>query len=224
MFESFKNIARIMVLAIALAPLTSLASFITTNEVAMNAIFSQASFGTTPISIRFNPAVKLHNQSPNITTQAGLNALFAAAPSASPTVNIFFVDKVDWCNVYNVGFVGCGQINGNKFAVESLVAAGLNGAELLAHELVHNLGLDHVACGTPNDNLMCANNFGSTALTIAQVNQIFLSPLVQTDTNGLRFISITPISVPEPGTALLLALSLILIATLKNRRIATACY
>lgn len=189
--------------ALLLVPVAGGAASITTNQAGMNAIFSQISFGGSPIDIRFNSPLSV-NGPLDILTSTDLANLFALAPSASPTINLFFVDTISWCGTVDVTFVGCADLPGNNAVVESAVAAGGNGAELNAHEVAHNLGLPHE---TDFPNLMNIALNGNTSLTAGQVATIFGSPLVQMDVLGF-YLQIQPILVlavvPEPGVVVLL--------------------
>jgi hypothetical protein len=72
------------------------------------------------------------------------------------------------------------------------------GSVLIAHEIAHNLGLDHVS--PPPPNLMNPTLKGDFSLTAEQVQAILASPLLQADGSQL-FITLTPIAVvPEPAT------------------------
>lgn len=187
------------------------AASVSINALAMNQIFSQPSFGTTPITITFNPIVTV-NGPLVINNSTDLTNLFNLAPAQGPTVNMFFVDSINWCGTSGSGIVGCGAQPGNMIALDSAAAAGGAGPVINGHELGHNLDLAHTATApNPNDNLMNPTVYGngSTILTTAQVATILTSPLVQLDVNGNRFINITPVlvaAVPLPA-ALPLALS-----------------
>lgn len=200
------------------------AGFITTNEAKLDEIFSQASFGSMPIDIRMGLSTEL--VLPNlldISTNAEVSQLFSMHSGGINVVNFYFIDTLSACGgLINSSYVGCGEYYGNDFVVESSYAAGSFGAELLAHELGHNLGLDH-----KNGNFLM-NPFlnGNTTLTAQEVSDIHSNSIVQT--NGQSFwIDILPIRivaaattpqpspmpVPEPSTLLLLLLSLSLFFT-----------
>ncbi len=214
------NVLKSLVLTLGLLIVShAKAGFITTDEAALDAIFSQSSFANIPIDIRIGASSEL--VFPNlldITTDAEVNQLFNLHIGGANIVNFYFVDTVDACGGFNTGIVGCGEFPGNDFVVESVFAAGSFGSEILAHELAHNLGLDHRTGGLMNPSLN-----SDTTLTDQEVATIRASSLVQTD--GLSFwINInpvlivatasTPLPVPEPSTLALLLLSFSLL--LKN--------
>jgi hypothetical protein len=209
-------------LAMLLASSIAEAGSVTIDAAGMNAIFSQASFDGTPISIRFNPSRQIvAPQLLVINTLADLQALYTLAPNAAPTVTAFFVDQIDACGnvepTSNGRYHGCAQLPGN-FMVENSTTAKLNAVELMGHELGHNLGLQHTPLGLMSPLL----GFGGTELFEDQVATILQSPLVQTDAAGHRFIQIAPIAIvaaPEPTTLLLVsgALVALVIKTKKPR-------
>ena len=203
-----------VLLALIAAPLSH-AAFVTIDEAGMDAVYSQASFGNTPVDIRIGPQTELVRPDLlNIQTDAQIFDLFGQHVGPQNVVNFYFVDIIDSCGGYNVLIVGCGETPGQDFAVESNFAAGAFGTEILAHELGHNLGLPHRAGGLMNPFLN-----GQTDLNAAEVATILASPLVQIDAEGQRFIQINPVlvvaeaaQVSEPQTLLLLLLGLGLIA------------
>ncbi len=189
------------------------AGFITTNESALDAIFSQASFGLKPIDIRIGAASELvFPDFLDITSNAEVNQLFNLHIGGPNVVNFYFIDSINACGSFVLtGIVGCGETPGNDFVVESSAAAGSSGGELLAHELGHNLGLDHA-----NSGLMAASLNNNTTLTAQEVSNIHSSSLVQTngrdfwiDINPVLIVAAAsnPLPVPEPSTLVLLLLS-----------------
>jgi len=193
----------------------------------INKIYSQAPvFDATKIDIRFNPTVTLNQPSLlTINTDDQLQELFKLG-SGAPTVNLFFVDEINECGGETLpAAIGCGEDKSNHIAVESGFAenkgTGGNpglGSVLIAHELGHNLGLDHVADAT---NLMNATLNGQWKLTQDQANTILASGLVQSDSTGARFVSITPFAVvPEPASILFTAVGVLCAVQLVRRRAA----
>ncbi|NOY29424.1 MAG: hypothetical protein GXP28_04375 [Planctomycetes bacterium] len=119
-------------LAIVTGPASSWAAFITTQESELDSIFSQPSFGATPVDIRFLPTITYVDANLlNINTQSKFYDLVGQFDS-SPVHNAYYVDTIDWCGGpgTNTGIVGCAFTPGNDFVVESNFSAGANGAEL----------------------------------------------------------------------------------------------
>lgn len=147
----------------------------------------------------------------NITSNAEVSQLFNLHIGALNIVNFYFIDTISACGgTINAGIVGCGELPGNDFVVESSFASGRFGGELLAHELGHNLGLAHLT----GSFLMNPSLNNNTTLTTGEVSTIRTSSLVQTDGQGF-WIDINPVlivakastPVPEPSTLVLLLLS-----------------
>lgn len=184
------------------------AAFVTTNEAGVDAVYSQSSFGSTPVDIFFSPTVSLSNGSLlNINDSAGLDTLFSFNDAtATNVVSIYFVDTVNWCGSFNTSIVGCANLGGNDIVVESAAAFGTFGTELIAHELGHSLGLDHVT----GDNLMNAVLNGSTTLTSLQVADLLGSSLIQMNGSG-RFVDVRPVLVTPLPSAGILFVSAILV-------------
>jgi hypothetical protein len=215
---------RIMMAALALllSSASAQAGHITLDVPGMNAIFSQDSFDGTPISIRFNPSVTI--AAPHllvIDTLADLQALYSLAPDAAPTVTAFFVDQLNACGTVEPAgpghWNGCAQLPGNFMVVDSGSAAH-DPAELMGHELGHNLDLGHIPLGLMAFLLGFG---GGPVLFEDQVATILQSPLVQTDSNGQRFIQITPVAIvgtPEPSTLLLLGAALGALLIIKEKK------
>ena len=137
---------------------------------------------------------------------------------------MFFVDSLTYCGGSNPSIIGCGEQPGNKLVVKSSFAAGSLGDILLAHELGHNLGLDHVS-GT-DTNLMnpSLDSSSVTTLEVGQVSTILgipsHSPLGH-DASGY-FFSIRPMLVvattPLPASLPLFAGGLSVMALVVRRR------
>jgi hypothetical protein len=190
------------------------AGFITIDEFAFDNIFSQSSFANMPIDIRIGAATELVFPSLlDIDLIPEVGQLFAQHVGGANVVNFYFIDTLSACGSINPLFAGCGEYPGNDFVVESGVAAGPNGTELLAHELGHNLGLGH---RSGSGNLMDPTLNNGVTLNDAEVTTIRTSNLVQTDGSSF-WIDINPVlivaqatnplPVPEPSTMMLLLLS-----------------
>ncbi len=212
------------VAALFVAPFAQ-AAYVTIDEAGLDAIFSQASFGSRTVDIRIGSVSQI--VAPNlldITTDAEISQLFGLHVGSAFDVNFYFVDTISACGGLNPNIIGCGELPGNDFVVESDFAAGPTGAQLLAHELGHNLGLAHVDQSL-TERLMNPFLFGGTLLSAGEVAQLLLSPLVRTDLNGQRYININPVliiasvrnNVPEPASLGLL-FGALLAAGLGTRR------
>lgn len=204
----------------ATAALGAQAGYVTTQQAGLDAIFSQqTAFDGRPIEIRFNAAQTLFsNALLDVDTEADMNSIFL--PSSVRTINMYFVDSISWCGNVNSAIVGCAWTGANGLVLESSVADDGNfvGANLIAHELLHNLGLDHFDLGGPQNLMAPILMSGMGTLVGAQVDEMLLSPFVQTDTSGQRFIAVTPyavlaepaVGVPEPSSLALAGLGLAL--------------
>ena len=209
MFTYFKETFAAVSLAAAFTGTSAQAAFVTIDVDGVNEIYSQDSFGDTPLTIIFNEVTEL--VAPDlleITTDAEVFDLFGMHQGPENLVNFFFVDVINSCGGFNVNIVGCGEVDGNDFMVESEFANSASNAELLSHELAHNLGLLHTEGG-----LLDPFVNGETDLDISQVSMIFDSPLIQFDMGGNAFVEINPIlvvaeelvaEVPLPAAGMLL--------------------
>jgi hypothetical protein len=170
----------------------------------MNTIYKQGNLGPNGIQIRFN-AIQTVTGPTVINSDADFTTLEGLSPAASPTVDAFFVDSINFCDTTAEDLVGCANNPGHELWLDSSYVAAnptTDGATDFAHELGHNLSLPHLD-GT-NTNLMNPV-LGSTVLTADQITTILLSGLVQTD-NGQKYIQITPIQVVPLPPALALFL------------------
>ena len=212
----------------AIAAANASNGFVTTNEVALDLIYSQPSFGLTPIDIRFDPAITLSVPSTLLTidNDAEFDSLHTYE-TGSPVVSMFYLDHINFCGGPSDGIVGCGSTPGTLIAIDSAAATESFGGVVVAHELGHNLSLEHAA-GT-NTNLMNPDAYEGPApapLTVAQVAQIFTSPLVQHDAKGF-YIEVQPFAliataVPEPSTYALMGLGAGVLAFVRKRKVAAS--
>jgi len=196
------------------------AALITMNEAELDQIFSQPNFANLPIDIRISTATEIVFPSLlDISTDAEVAQLFNMHSGLSTVVNFYFIDTISACGGFiSTSIVGCGEFPGNDFVVESSFAAGSYGSELLAHELGHNLGLDHLS----GSYLMNPSLNHQTTLTSTEVATLRLSPLVQNDGQSY-WININPVlivaqatqQVPEPSTVFLLILASFLLILFK---------
>ena len=200
-------------LLVCLSPASAGSAFITTHEAQLDTIYQQ---GALDIDIRLDASRAILAPSLlDITSSADLTSLFSLSPAAFPTVNLYFVDSVDFCGgSFNVGIVGCANSPGNQIVLESGWAASGLGGELTAHELGHNLGLAHIS---DIANLMNPVLMGGSLFNAAQMASLTGSSLVQSDLSG-DFISTAPVLItPEPETWMLLAAGCVALAWWRRR-------
>lgn len=203
-----RKLRQVLATGLVLVASAASAGYVTTNEAALDLIFSQPSFGGSTIDIRFNAALSFNR--PALTafdSDTEWGQLSALANPDATVVSMFFVDSISSCGGTFSGIVGCGDQPGHLLVLSSSWAADASiGAVLAGHELGHNLGLPHYQAGA---NLMNASLTSNSSLLASQVSTILSSPLIHTDAFGQRYISITPIAlVPEPGAWLLMGLGL----------------
>lgn len=186
-----------------LVPSLSGATTVTTQEAGVDAIYSSAPFGADPIDMDYAPTITV-NGIANIQSFADWISVTTNPVPVGDTINIWYVDTIDWCGGFNTAIVGCALIGGQLSVVEEAFAASGFGTELIAHEFGHNLALDHVAV----PNLMTGFLNGNVTLTGAQAATVQANSKVQGVAPN-RFVDIQPISIaaiPEPSAFLLLGL------------------
>lgn len=198
------------------------AGYVTENEAGMDAIYSQAVFNLRPVDIRFDAVQTITNAAlASIDSDAEFWALNSLANPSSKVVSMFFVDQINFCGYAAPNIIGCGSMPGNLVALDSDWAADPTyGANLLAHELGHNLGLNHVS--GYGSNLMNPAISTNGSLTSFQAMQVLSSSLIQTDAvTGQYFVEIAPfaiVAVPEPETYAMLMAGLGLMGWIRRRR------
>lgn len=198
----------LFLLCISAFPIASAsAATITIDGAKLTSIYSQASFGNTPITINVLSAATIYNSNLlNLTSDTDVSTLFNLGPddAASRIVDAFFVDSIGACGGPGSSIVGCADRPGHDLVVNSSYASTDTNEVDLGHELGHNLGLMHVA-GIDSD-LMNPALYGSTYLSAAQASVVLYSHLVQTANDGSLFVNIRPVLVsatetvgPTPG-------------------------
>jgi uncharacterized protein (TIGR03382 family) len=207
--------AALMALAGLAATAPAGAVTVTLDAAALDAVYSQPSFGADPVEVRVAPVRTVRSPDMTRVVDAVMEAaIFDLAATLSPGIGLVFVDSIEWCSGYETEVVGCALRSAPGLFVESDFAAGPYAAEMLAHEIAHNLGLDHRDGGLMNPMLN-----GDTSLTRAETATILSSPLVGSDAGG-RFIDLIPIRIapiPLPATAPLLALGALALVFARRR-------
>lgn len=144
------------------------------------------------------------------------NNVITPVPPA-PVVTSFIVEAANFCGSFSVNTIGCADLPGHLMYLEGDDLLTNLGAHLWAHELGHNLGLDHVASSANLMHGIIDNSVANPALTEAQVNLLNLSSLIQGGTVTIQPILITS-PVPLPPALLLFGLPAVLMTVLGSRR------
>jgi hypothetical protein len=182
-------------------------------ENALDQIWAQAGINITVISTvtlyDSSFALDRNNMAPGVRPSGDFDTIFVQASSAGVlntgnVINAIFVDYVPAFSVplSENSAAGLASLPGNKitmFSGDNLLAFqnGLDViASVFAHEIGHNLGLAHQAAGS--DNLMASTGATSERLNATQISTARSSSLLSV--------------IPEPSAALLVAVSLSLLA------------
>ncbi len=135
-------------------------------------------------------------------------------PSTS-TVDMFLVHTI--VGAYGEGWLGYG---GLAIAMDTVMAynSGQGRLDTIAHELGHNLGLDHTTPG--NNYLMTAGGTRTTPTTLGDITPDglgldLLSPAMISTVRQSSLLS----AVPEPGTYTLFAAGLLITGLLRRRKV-----
>lgn len=194
------------------------AGLVTVDVNGMDKILAQAG-----IYVRVDPVATLYRTDLLLLDYTEFQTNVATVFNAGP-IPVWFIDAFvpDGVNI-GMGTAGLGWVGAGGLAVASGIAADAGrGAALLAHELGHNLGLQHDMW---IDDLMYPVLYpdGRSLLSAAQIATMRGSSLLQTDATGRRFLEIAPIAVladlpvPEPESGLLVLAGLAALAWLRRR-------
>lgn len=215
---SSRATATLILLAGLAIPSVGGAVTVTIDEAALDtldAVYSQPAFGAEPIDVRVAPVrTVVSPELARVGDRSVEQAIFDLAATFSPGIGLVFVESIDWCSGYDTDVVGCALRGAPGLFVESDFAAGPFGAEMIAHEIGHNLGLFHSDAG-----LMTTMLDGDRTLEISEALTVLASGLVGEDASG-RFIDIVPVRIapiPLPATAPLLTLGALALVFARRR-------
>jgi Zn-dependent protease with chaperone function len=186
-------------------------------ENALDQIWAQAGINITVISTvtPYNSSFALdrNNMTSGTRPQGDFDTIFLQASAAGVlntgnVINAIFVDYVPGFGLLaENAAAGLASLPGNEITVfvGDTLLTFQNGldviASVFAHEIGHNLGLDHQPTGS--DNLMAVSGATSERLNAAQISTARTSSLLRV--------------IPEPSTALLIAVSLALLAARRRQ-------
>lgn len=156
--------------------------------------------------------------------------LYGQIPGLTETDRIYmmYVDTVSVCgSQMDARIVGCALVPGNRQVIESSFADGSFGAELMAHEIVHNLGyLPHREDIGDPPGLMSETLNNNTTLNTVEIETIMRSDLLVLDAilgvpvltvQPVLFVGSLPTTIPLPPAGVALAAALGALA-LRRRR------
>lgn len=162
------------------------------------------------IGINFLSPTKINNTNfLSIDDNNELNNLFSGLgngqSSNSKTINMWFVNYI----YADPGYVtfGIAQLGGNNLAINSPDVLNFNNGRIdtIAHEIGHNLGLDHTTYGAGSaNNLMTSGSVRTVPSLISDINPdgVKLDTLLPQQISEARSSSQFLTPVPEPITML----------------------
>jgi hypothetical protein len=140
-------------------------------------------------------------------------------PSLLSVIQLYFVPDID----DTVGLYGIGWVGGNGVVVSDDIF-DVGRLDTIAHELGHNLGLDHTAPLCLPTSLMASGscrlapaNVGDIAPDGAALDQLSASEISTAVTTGHSHGWLQDTAVPEPSTVLLSIGGLVLVGLRKRR-------
>lgn len=198
------------------------AGVVTLDTDGMNHILAQAG-----IYLKVDPTATLYRSD---LLAMDINEFYGTVtPRLAGAVSVFFIDSFVPDGQYiGSGTVGLGWVGAGGVAVVSSYMSSLAySASLLAHELGHNLGLQHDTSSASDLMYPTLYPYAADLLTSAQIAIMQSSSLLQLDANGKRFLEIAPIAilaesaapVPEPGVLGLMLAGLSGLAFWRRRRV-----